>query len=424
MTAAVSVWIPSYNHAPYLGAAIESVLAQTLPGVDLVVVEDGSRDGSLEIATRYAQAHPDQITVLTHADHANRGVEESARLAVSHARADFLLGLGSDDMLYADALECAADALGRSDDLGFVYGYAHLVGEHGGRLPNRRVYGIDLTQGGRTLERLLQGNTIPSMTAMLRRNCFEQAGGHDGSLAYSDWDLFARAAAHWDVAFIPRPLAMHRVHTYNTSMKPPHVNRVRAIEVTAALRERAPRVGGRLAEPRLLATLELQMAFLRFASGAEHEAARDADAAFTADAALAHDDAWLAEWLWARSLDRLMPVDRPSFAPWFVATVHQRLGRRAAHKLRGATATAAHSQRAARLAAQRRPGAALRAALRVVVRSPRRAIDRRFVGLLLDSSPDSPPVRAWRRVRRVPRSRSRSAHARSRSRGDTRSQRP
>ena len=424
MTPTVSVWIPSHEHAPYLGAAIESVLAQTLPDVELIIVEDGSRDGSLEIATRYAASHPDQITVLTHPDHANRGVEESARLAVSHARSRFLLGLASDDMLYPEALECAAGVLASNDSLGFVYGHAHLVDADGRRLPGRRLFGIDLTEGERTLERLLQGNTIPSMTTMLRRECFEQTGGHDRSVIYSDWELFARAAAHWDVGFIARPLAMHRVHGWNTSMKPPDVNRVRAIEVTAALRECAPSVGGRLAEPRLRATLDLQMAFLRFASGDEEDAAREARAAFATDPALAGDGAWLADWLWSRSLDRLMPLGRPPFAPWFVATIGRFLSQPAARELRRAESTSKHAQRAGRLAEQRRAGAALRAGARVAVRSPRRAMDRRFVGVLLDSAPDSLPVRAWRRAKLALPSRSRSSRARFRSRGGTRSRCP
>jgi hypothetical protein len=423
MTPTVSVWIPSHEHAPYLGAAIESVLAQTLPGVELVIVEDGSQDGSLEIATRYATAHPDQITVLTHAEHANRGVEDAARLAVSHTRGHFLLGLASDDMLYPDALERAAEELARSDALGFVYGYAHLVDKDGRRLRGRRLFGIDLTEGGRTLERLLQANTIPSMTAMLRRECFERAGGHDGSVVYSDWDLFARVAAHWEVGFIPRPLAMHRVHGRNTSMQPPDVNRVRATEVTAGLRERAPSVGGRLAEPRLRATLELQMAFLRLASGYEDEAARDARTAFAADRSLARDARWLADWLWSRSLDELMPAGRPAFAPWFVATVGPLLAPPTARELERAAVVAAHAERAGRLARQRQPGAALHAAVRVAFRSPRRAVDRNFLALLLDSAPASLPVRAWRRAKQGPRTQSPFARARSRSGGGTRRRR-
>jgi alpha-1,3-rhamnosyltransferase len=401
MAPRVTVWIPSYEHAPYLPAAIESVLAQTLEDLELVLVEDGSRDGSLEIARRYAAAQPDRVTVLTHPGHANRGVEASARLAFQRSRGGYLLGLASDDVLLPEALARGADFLDRHPAAGFVYAYAHLIDASGARIPSARTFGIDVTGGGRTLERLIQGNTIPSMTAVIRRECLEQTGGHDGSVVYSDWELFARIAAHWDAGFIPRALALHRVHAANTSHQPPDVTRARSLEVTARLRERAPEVGGRLAGARIRATLDLQMAFLRFTGGDERAAAVELAAAFARDPSLARDPRRLADWVWSRALDGLLPDARPSFAGWAREEIGGALEPAAARGFRRDAAAAMRAERAVALARQGRPGASRRAALGAAFLSPRRIADRRLAAVLLDAAPDGLAHRGVRATRRA-----------------------
>lgn len=400
VTPLVSVWIPSYNHAPYLGAAIESVLGQTVQDVELVVVDDGSSDASLEVAERYAASHTGRMTVLTHPGHVNLGVAATGTLAKSHARGRFLLGLASDDMLYPDAIECQVDFLERNPGVGFVYGYAHVVDESGHKLPGVRAFGVDLTKQGRTVERLVQGNQIPAMTAMVRRECSEQVGGEDGTLFYSDWELWVRAAAHWDVGFIPRPLAKYRVHGANTGFNVDrHSNVERSLEVTCALRERAQRIGGRLAEPRVLATLELQLGFLRYAAG-DRAAGSDAlAAAFDRDPSLANDGRWLSDWLRARILDPLLP-DGAEFGRWLVPNLSPFVTTRAGRALWREAGAADREAKAARLARANKPAEARRAALGAIVRRPRRVRDRRLITLLLDSIAGGGPADGLRWLKR------------------------
>lgn len=382
----VTVWMPSYNHADYLPAAIESVLEQTLDESELVIADDGSRDGSLEIAERYAAAHPDRISVLTHPGHANRGVGPTGNLARSRPRGRFMLGLASDDMLYPDALERQVEILERHADAGFVYGYAHLVDDQGRRLPGVRAFGVDLTRRGRFVERLVQGNQIPAMTVMLRRECVLDAGDEDPSLAYSDWELWVRAAAHWDVRFNPRPVAMYRVHGANTGINIDRgTNLQRSLQVTNALRERAPRIGGRLAGARVRATLELQLGFQSFALGDLAQAEAGVGAAFDRDPSLADDARWLGDWLSARLLDPLLPEDAQDFAAWFTSAVLPSLRPDAARRFRRDAKAAEHEVRAIRLAGAGHGARAGRAAVAAIGRSPRRLADRRLLTVLVDS---------------------------------------
>jgi glycosyltransferase involved in cell wall biosynthesis len=381
-----TVWIPSYNHAPYLPAAIESVLTQTLRDFELLIVDDGSRDGSVAIAERYAAANPDRVTLLTHPGHANRGTSATANLAIAHSKGAFLIGLASDDLLYPDTLERQVEFLEGHPEAGCVYGYAHMVNEEGRRIADERTCGIDLTHDGRTLERLVQANSIPSMTAMFRRECIERAGPFDTTVVYSDWELFVRVAAHSEIAFMPRALAMYRVHRENVSVNVTRETNVeRALAVTTVVRDKAAGVGGRLDSPRIRATLDLQMAFLRFASGHEQRAMRDVRAAFERDPSLRSEGRWLGDWLWSRLLNDLLPPSGPDFSSWFGRTATPAMSREGALTLGREVAAARRAARAIALARSGRWVAAHAAALAAVVRTPRRLGDRRLAAFLLDS---------------------------------------
>jgi glycosyltransferase involved in cell wall biosynthesis len=169
MTPLVSVCMPAYNHAEFIEPAIESFFAQTLEDCELVIADDGSDDGTFEIAERYAAANPGRISVVTHPGHANRGSAATLNLCMDHGRTPYVAGLGSDDLLCPDALERGVDYLERHPRAGMVYGYARLIDATGRRVPDIRAFGKDVTRGGRTLERLVQGNAIPGMTLTIRR---------------------------------------------------------------------------------------------------------------------------------------------------------------------------------------------------------------------------------------------------------------
>jgi hypothetical protein len=402
-TPLVSVMMLSYEHAAYLPAAIESVLGQTLGNLELVVVDDGSTDSSLEIARRFARSDP-RVRVLTHPGGAHRGLGPSVTLARAALRGRFVLGLPSDDVLHPDTLEREVAYLGAHPNVGYVYGYAHLIDRDGRRIPDVRTYGIDLTAGGKTLERLVQRNSIPAMTGMWRRECLDQAGAWNETLVYSDWEFHVRCAAHWDFGFIPRALAQHRRHGRNISLAAsPATNRQRALEVTAALRKRAPEMGGRLAAPRIRALLELQMGYLRFIDGdgeGDGEPERHIRAAFAHDPSLARDGRWLGDWLWSRPLDLLNVGRGPEFVRWVGATMLPVVQPSARPALRREVASAHAGANAIRTAQEGRWVRAHGAALAAGARSPRRLCDRSLAAVLLDSIGGGVAARAVRRVKR------------------------
>src|SRR5437660_1542486 len=127
----VSICIPSYNHAAYLPAAIESALGQSYRDLEVVIVDDGSADDSLEIARAYERREPDRVRVLTHPGRANLGTAATANLARRHARGAFWSGLPSDDVLHPNRIGRLLRRFAQRPDLDILYSYARYIDESG-----------------------------------------------------------------------------------------------------------------------------------------------------------------------------------------------------------------------------------------------------------------------------------------------------
>jgi GT2 family glycosyltransferase len=310
--------MPSFNHAPFLPTAIESVLAQTYPSVELVIVDDGSADKSLEIAQGYASRYPGRVKVFSHDGNANRGVSATGNLALAKSAGPYWCGLSSDDAFIADKVERQVRFLEEHPAVGMVYGRATVIDDTG------RIVGPgyvrDLSREPDPIPRLLQDNCIWGQTAMIRRECFEKVGLHDESLMYSDWELWIRIAAHYRIAFLPSPVAYYRIHATNSSLgQPVDVHLARHLDVMRALERKAPGTGGGLARPFNRALIELQLAYLYFCANDESAAIRAIKAAFEIDPSVFRNVQFLAGWLRRRQADIAAFMTSPAqdFLPWF-----------------------------------------------------------------------------------------------------------
>ena len=306
-----SICVASYNHARFLPAALDSALAQTFRDFEIVVVDDGSTDDSLQIAESYAARYPRLVSVHTHPGRRNLGVSATVNRAYELSRGEFFSGLPSDDQLYPDKLERQIKFFDRHPTHDAVYSYGHYVNREGQLLPELGLFGIDVTRDPAPAERLVEGNAVPGMTMLLRRATLDRINlRHDTSLVYSDWDYWARLFARARVGFIHRPLVLYRLHDYNTSVGVGVDERVtyeRGYEVLSSFRARAAEIGGAFALPRTRALIDLQLAFYSLCAGDEEGARRNFAGAFDTDASLRADAPYLARWAAAREDDVLRP---------------------------------------------------------------------------------------------------------------------
>ena len=178
----VSVVMPSYNHARFLPAAIDSVLAQDDPGLELVVIDGGSDDGSVDILASYG----DRLRFVSERD---RGQAAAINRGFTLARGEILGWLNSDDLLLPRVVSAVVGVFDEHPEADFVYGRGWDIDEHGRVLEESGVLDFDLW-------RLIhQRNFIHQPSCFFRRDLFERAGPIDESLNYVlDWDLWIRFA--------------------------------------------------------------------------------------------------------------------------------------------------------------------------------------------------------------------------------------
>jgi glycosyltransferase involved in cell wall biosynthesis len=301
----VTIWIPSYNHARFLPAAIDSALSQTYKNIEIVVVDDGSTDESLSIAQAYASRHPDIVRVFTHPGQSNRGISATFNLCFEKSTGTYLGGLASDDLLHPHRIAEQVAFLERRPELDWVYGYAFYIDEDGRKQAQRRLFfGMDITHSANPVERLILRNAICGTTVLIRRDAATQIEPFDETLVYSDWDFWVRLAARHKMGFLPRARVGYRLHSYNTSIGTSlDIHLGHCLEVMEKLRRESERLGGLLARPRTQALLDLQCSFFSYAVQDEERARVQLATAFTTDPTLQQDSGYFCRWLnhWQRN---------------------------------------------------------------------------------------------------------------------------
>jgi glycosyltransferase involved in cell wall biosynthesis len=194
----ISVIIPSHNRASTLPRALDSVLAQTEPAHEIIVVDDGSQDETSSLLTR---RYPD----CRYLYQPNRGVSSARNLGIAQARGEWIALLDSDDAWLPDKLALQAEALEQYPGLRICHTEEIWI-RNGVRVNPMRKHA---KQGGRIFQRCLPLCVISPSSVVLHKRLFEEYGDFDTRLpACEDYDLWLRLCAHEEVLFIEQPLTV------------------------------------------------------------------------------------------------------------------------------------------------------------------------------------------------------------------------
>jgi hypothetical protein len=214
-----SVVIPTYNRAHVVGEAISSVLTQQCGDLELVVVDDGSTDGTAELLSRVGDGR------LRYVAGRHAGVAAARNLGVKHARGDVIAFLDSDDLWRPEKLGCDLEFLDRHPEAGGVFTDLEKL-DGGVAYPSfmretsvfARRLGAERNRDDVVLApremRLILLEEVPIKPSALavRRAAFEQAGGFDeGWSSSEDWEFLLRFARTQPIGYVDRPLAVLRV---------------------------------------------------------------------------------------------------------------------------------------------------------------------------------------------------------------------
>ncbi len=207
LTPAVSVCIPAYNRRDYLKETLLSVFAQTYKDYEIVIVDDGSTDGTEEMIKQLGR------NIRYHWQE-NAGDAAARNKLIELAAGKYISFLDSDDLLIPDALEHMVAVMKRESDPVIVYGSYLRIDQNGNVIGKGKIK----HRSGFVTKYLFQATFVHSCGSMFPKNALEEAGGFDTSLPVcSDYDLWLRLSLKYRFIALSEPTFKRRRHSGNLS---------------------------------------------------------------------------------------------------------------------------------------------------------------------------------------------------------------
>lgn len=217
----VTVIVPAYNHELYIEECLKSVINQTYPHLQVIVINDGSKDNTGYIIEKFIGVQGRPIEYLTKN---NEGLCKTLNLGIELANGKYIAFIASDDMWLPSRIEEQVLFLEQNNNIGLVFSDAYFMRydnpttiKYSDYKPRIKKHFLNSIQNRNIYEALLVENIILSLTVLIRKECFEKVGFFDISLKYEDYDMWLRVCRQYPIAFIDKPLAYYRTHDSNLS---------------------------------------------------------------------------------------------------------------------------------------------------------------------------------------------------------------
>ncbi len=215
-----SVVILSFEQVDFLETAVHSALAQTYPDLEIVITDDGSTDGTAQLATRLAAAHPERVRALC--SPTNTGIAGNVNRGIAASRGDYVALLGGDDLMLPERIATQVACLDAAPRVTLCSHDVEVFDSDTDRTLHRFSDRNPMRSGG--IELMLDSNWLYAPIArylpsghMYRRSALPP-GGFDERLAYrNDWLHDAQVIARGRLAYLPRVLGRYRRHAGNVT---------------------------------------------------------------------------------------------------------------------------------------------------------------------------------------------------------------
>ncbi len=208
----VSVICLCHNQAPYLEEALESVLNQEYASVELIIVDDGSTDGSKELVRTFLTKHPVGFIDIPEAE----GNCRAFNLGFKISKGDFIIDLAADDVLLPERIRLGVLRLTETN-AGVHYSNAELIDADGRLLSlHNDRFNFPMPEGD-VYAHLVREYLVCPPTMMIRREVLESLGGYDESLSYEDFDFWVRSAREFAYCYTDEVLVKKRLLPHSHS---------------------------------------------------------------------------------------------------------------------------------------------------------------------------------------------------------------
>ncbi len=238
----VTAVIPVYNHEKYVVESIRSILNQTYPNIELIILNDGSKDRSHEMILPLVEECQRRFVRFEYISRENVGLSATLNQALAWARGVYCTGIASDDVAMPEKTELLVNALEeKGPEYAAAFGNAWFI-DDAGRKIRLDQHGsvsdgngacdnfLDFYTQGRALDyrgeefgtyaSLISGNYLPAGSYVMRTAAMSDAGGWTPGNVVEDWEMWLKLSKKYKFAFVDRGVAAYRWHPLNTIKLP------------------------------------------------------------------------------------------------------------------------------------------------------------------------------------------------------------
>lgn len=214
----VSIGVASYNNAKYVVETLDSIYNQSYSNIELIIVDDCSKDNSVEVIEKWLQGKKGRFTSVKFLRNAvNKGVCFVCNKIVENSAGKYVSLASSDDTMLELKIEKQVEILENAgDEVGMVYSDTYLMKEDGspryGYMIQLNHNYVDIPQGN-VFEELMQRNFIPAMSTLIKLSVLKKVGKYDETLKFEDWDMWLRISKEYQILFSDYPSVRYRINT-------------------------------------------------------------------------------------------------------------------------------------------------------------------------------------------------------------------
>ncbi|WP_155591971.1 glycosyltransferase family 2 protein [Lysinibacillus cavernae] len=220
MNPLVSVLIPSYNHSDYIVETLQSLCEQTYKNIEVIIIDDGSKDNSVEIIKNFMPKLAESIESVKFIQQSNVGICKTMNIGLQLSKGKYFCILPSDDLMYKNYLEKQVYFLEKN-----AYACSYTNGMHiNTAFIDKKEYNkgllfsevIPFNQGNINSFLLYNVFDLPSPSFVYKTSVLRDIGGFDEDIKFEDVDLMLRISRTYEIGFIDEPLILHRIHSGNS----------------------------------------------------------------------------------------------------------------------------------------------------------------------------------------------------------------
>jgi alpha-1,3-rhamnosyltransferase len=204
----VSVVVPCYNHEKYVKETIEGIVNQTYENIELIVIDDGSTDNSVQVIQELANKYK---FVFIH--RANKGLSATLNEGIILSKGKYFCACASDDVYVLDKIESQVDFMQSNIEYGMCYGNTIQFDNHN----NIKKKKVKNPKSGFIFNDLIFRCFVTAPTAFIRSEVLNDLGGFDNDSWMEDWDMWLKISEKYKIAYIDEYFTYYRLHNANIS---------------------------------------------------------------------------------------------------------------------------------------------------------------------------------------------------------------